>query len=77
MSPALEISLESASAIESLVARLRKQALESAQALDLERSRSRRLYKELVDLGVKVKRLEAEQARLVVQLGEALMPRSM
>lgn len=74
---ALAISLETAASIESLVERLRKQAVESAQKFDLERTRNVRLYAENLELAAQIRRLEAEKRRLVEQLDEALLPRSM
>lgn len=71
------MSMTSAEAIEVLVERLRKQGRDVAQALDLERARSKRLYAENVELAARVLRLEAEKRRLVEQIDEALLPRSM
>jgi hypothetical protein len=77
MGSALEISLETAASLEALVEGYRKQARESAQKFDLERARSVRLYNENIKLASQVLRLEAEKRRLVEQLDEALLPRSM
>jgi hypothetical protein len=71
------MSMSSAEAVEVLVERLRKHGRDVAAALDLERARSRRLYAENVELASQVRRLEAEKRRLVEQLDEALLPRSM
>jgi hypothetical protein len=73
----ISLSTTTAEAIEILVARLRKQALDAAQKFDLERARNVRLYAENIKLASQVLRLEAEKRRLVEQLDEALLPRSM
>lgn len=73
----VSLTSETAAAIEALVERLRREACEIAQKFDLERARTRRLYAENVELAAKVRRLEAEKRRLVEQLGEAMLPRSM